>query len=200
MNRRIRLDGWLMWLLGRRANRLAVWRKAGLSWRPGCRHTALIAASHLLISEENEMRPIVIGLAALSVLASSPVCAAVVKNHPAVTPYAGSVATRRDDDGFKSYALVTAVNEKGKSDEEVLQTLKVSGNLIRFSYENPKDRSAHEIYTNYREGLEKGGFQILYACIEKECGPSHATSRWGRVTGLRFFSPEMRYIAAKGSK
>ncbi|CAG0961399.1 Outer membrane protein Omp38 [Burkholderiales bacterium] len=146
------------------------------------------------------MRPIVIGLAALSVLASSPVCAAVVKNHPAVTPYAGSVATRRDDDGFKSYALVTAVNEKGKSDEEVLQTLKVSGNLIRFSYENPKDRSAHEIYTNYREGLEKGGFQILYACIEKECGPSHATSRWGRVTGLRFFSPEMRYIAAKGSK
>lgn len=146
------------------------------------------------------MRPLLFGLAILSVVATSPVIAAEVKNHPAVTPYAGSVATRRDDDGFKSYALVTAVNEKGKTDEEILQTLKVSGNLIRFSYENPKNRSAHEIYANYREGLEKGGFQILYACIEKECGPSYATSRWARVTGLRLFSPEMRYIAAKGSK
>ncbi len=146
------------------------------------------------------MRPLLFGLAILSVVATSPVIAAELKNHPAVTPYAGSVATRRDDDGFKSYALVTAVNEKGKTDEEILQTLKVSGNLIRFSYENPKNRSAHEIYANYREGLEKGGFQILYACIEKECGPSYATSRWARVTGLRLFSPEMRYIAAKGSK
>lgn len=146
------------------------------------------------------MRRIIMGFAVLSVLISSPVIAAEVKNHPAVTPYAGSVATRRDDDGFRSYSLVTAVNEQGKTDEEILQTLRIDGNVIRFSYENPKDRSAHEIYTNYREGLEKGGFQILYACAGKECGPSYATSRWGRVTGLRYTSPEMRYIAAKGKK
>ncbi|MBI3150420.1 MAG: OmpA family protein [Betaproteobacteria bacterium] len=110
------------------------------------------------------------------------------------------MATRRDDDGFKSYTLVTAVNEKGKSDEEILQTLNVSGNLIRFSYENPKNRSAHEIHTNYREAFERGGFQVLHSCAEQECGPSYATSRWARVTGLRYVSPEMRYIAAKGSK
>jgi outer membrane protein OmpA-like peptidoglycan-associated protein len=146
------------------------------------------------------MRHIILGLAVVSTLVSSPVVAAEVKNHPAFTPYAGSVASRRDDDGFTSYSLVTAVNEKGKTDDEVLQTLKVKGNVIRFAYENPKDRSAHEIYTNYREGFEKGGFKILYACAEKECGPSHATSRWGRVTGLRYSSPEMRYLAAKGSK
>jgi outer membrane protein OmpA-like peptidoglycan-associated protein len=144
------------------------------------------------------MRAIVMSLVALSILTSSPVIAAEVKNHPAVTPYAGSVATRRDDDGFKSYSLVTAVNEQGKTDEDALQTLKVEGNVIRFSYENPKDRSAHEIYSNYREGLVKGGFRILFACAGTECGPGYATSRWGRVTGMRYFSPEMRYIAAKG--
>lgn len=146
------------------------------------------------------MRTIIMGLATLCILASMPAMAAAVKSHPAVAPYAGSVATRRDDDGFRSYSLVTAVNEKGKTDEEILQTLKVEGNVVRFAYENPKDRSAHEIYSNYREGLEKGGFQILYACAEKECGPGYATSRWGRVTGLRFYGPEQRYIAAKGSK
>ena len=140
------------------------------------------------------------GLFALTVGLSSPAIAAEVRNHPAVTPYAGSVATRRDDDGFKSYSLVTAVNEKGKTDAEVLQTLQVDGNVIRFAYENPKDRSAHEIYTNYREGLERGGFRILYACAEKECGPAYATGRWGRVTGLRYVSPDMRYIAAKAAK
>lgn len=137
---------------------------------------------------------------ALGVLMTWPTAAAEVKNHPAVTPYAGSVATRRDDDGFRSYALVTAVNEKGKTDDEVLRTLKVDGNVIRFSYENPKDRSAHEIYTNYREGLEKGGFKVLFACAGNECGPGYATSRWGRVTGMRYASPDMHYIAAKGAK
>jgi outer membrane protein OmpA-like peptidoglycan-associated protein len=146
------------------------------------------------------MRSTIVACAALIVLASSLATAAEVTNHPAVTPYAGSVATRRDDDGFKSYSLVIAVNEKGKTDEEILQTLKVEGNVIRFAYENPKGRSAHEIYTNYREGFEKGGFQILFACAENECGPSYATSRWGRVTNLRYSSPEMRYIAAKGAK
>lgn len=146
------------------------------------------------------MRTLIMGLAALSIAASWPAVAAEVKSHPAVTPYAGSIATRRDDDGFKSYSLVTSVNEKGKKDEEILQTLKVEGNVIRFAYENPKNRSAHEIHANYREGLEKGGFEILFACAEKECGPSYASSRWGRVTGLRYYSADQRYIAAKGSK
>lgn len=146
------------------------------------------------------MRLIMLGLAALTLVGATPATAAEVKNHPAVTPYAGSVATRRDDDGHRSYALVTAIDEKGGSDAEILRTLTVEGNVVRLAYENPKDRSAQEIYANYREGLEKGGFQILFACAEKECGPSYASSRWGRVTGLRYHSPEQRYIAAKGSK
>jgi outer membrane protein OmpA-like peptidoglycan-associated protein len=147
------------------------------------------------------MRSTLSALAVLAfVLTALPVTAAPVKDHPAVKPYAGSVATRRDDDGFKSYSLVTAVNEKGKTDAEALQTLKVDGNVTRLAYENPKDRSAHEIYTNYREGLENGGFKVLFACAAQECGPGFASSRWGRVTGMRYFSPDMRYIAAKATK
>ncbi len=126
--------------------------------------------------------------------------AAEVPNHPAVTPYTGSIVTRRDEDGFRSYSLVTAVNESGKTDEEALQTLKVEGNVIRLAYENPKERSPHEIYSNYRQGFEQGGFEILFACAARECGPAFASSRWGRVTGLRYLSPDMRYIAAKSTR
>lgn len=140
-------------------------------------------------------------LLSIGVLAAgSPAFAAPVEDHPAVKAYAGSVATRRDNDGFKTYSLVTGVNEKAKTDEEGLRTLKVEGNLTRLAYENPKDRSAREIFTNYREGLEKGGFKILFACSEQECGPSYASSRWGRVTGMRYYSSEQHYLAAKATQ
>ena len=146
------------------------------------------------------MRAMTLVIVGLCLAIAPPSFAAGVKDHPAVTPYAGVQATRRDDDGFRSYALVTAVDLKGKTDEEVLNNLKVEGKVTRLAYENPKDRSAHEIFTNYREGLEKGGYEILFACAEASCGASHASSRWGRVTGMRYFSPDMRYLAAKSSK
>ena len=59
---------------------------------------------------------------------------------------------------------MVGVNEKGKTDTDFLQTLTVEGNVTRLAYENPKDRSADEIFANYREALEKAGFEILFAC------------------------------------
>jgi flagellar motor protein MotB len=122
-----------------------------------------------------------------------------VNDHPAVTAYPESIATRRDDDGFRSYSLVLGVNEKGTTDTDYLQTLTVEGNVTRLAYENPKERSPDEIFANYREALESAGFKILYSCIAKQCGPAYASSRWSRVTGLRYFSPDMHYLAAKSS-
>lgn len=146
------------------------------------------------------MRVIVACVMCLSVLAAARVAAAAPKDHPAVTPYEGSVATRRDDDGFKPYTLVTGVDAKGKTDEEVFRTLKVEGNVTRLAYENPKSRSAPEIHANYREGLEKGGFKILFSCATTACGPGYATSRWNRVTGMRYASSDMHYVAAKAQR
>ena len=146
------------------------------------------------------MRLLILGLCALGILASPLPVHAQVKNHPAVTPYAGSIASRRDDDGFKTYTFIIGVDEKGKTDEDAFKTLKIDGKVTRLSYENPKGRSAHEIFTNYREGLEKAGYSVLFACAEKECGPAFATSRWGRVTGLRYYGPDQRYLVAKASK
>lgn len=126
--------------------------------------------------------------------------AAIINNHPAIKPYPGSVATSRKDVGHTSYALVVGVDPKAASDSEVLKSLVVEGNLTRLAYENPKDRSAAEIFANYVEGLTAGGYKILFQCAAAECGPSYASSRWGRITGLRYFTPNMRYVAARHSK
>ncbi|MGE3297557.1 MAG: DUF4892 domain-containing protein [Porticoccaceae bacterium] len=147
------------------------------------------------------MRSLIQGVAMLAFIVSViPAVAAQVEDHPAVKPYTGSVASRRDEDGFKTYTFVTAVNDQGKTDEEYFRTLKIDGKVTRLAYENPKGRSAHEIFTNYREGLEKGGFKILFACAEKECGPGYGSSRWGRVTGMRYYGPDQRYLVAKSAK
>lgn len=130
----------------------------------------------------------------------APAIAAEIEDHPAVSRYPGSTPTRRDNDGFRAYTLVLGIDPNGKTDDGIFSTLDVEGNVSRLAFENPRDTSAHEIFANYREGLENGGFEILFSCETAACGPSYASSGWGRVTGLRYHSPEQRYLAAKISK
>jgi outer membrane protein OmpA-like peptidoglycan-associated protein len=138
-------------------------------------------------------------VAVLSVAAIlvAPVMAAAIANHPAVSPYPGSVATSRKNVGHTEYALVVGVDAAAKSDAEALKALTVAGDLTRIAYENPKGKSGGEIFANYVEGLAAGGFEILFQCEAATCGPSYGSSRWGRITGLRYFTSEMRYVAAK---
>jgi outer membrane protein OmpA-like peptidoglycan-associated protein len=138
--------------------------------------------------------------ALLLTISALPASGATIAPHPAVSPYAGSVATRRDDDGFRRYALVTAVDPAGKTDEAALKTLAVEGNVTRLAYENPPGRSGTEVFANYRQALEKAGYQVLFACQAAECGPSFATSRWTRVTGMRYAAPDMGYLAARSGR
>lgn len=120
-------------------------------------------------------------------------------DHPAVSRYAGSELTRRDDEGFGTYRLVTGVNPQGKTDEEALATLAVEGTATRLAYENPTGRSGNEVFANYRAALEKAGYAVLFACQAEACGPGYAASRWNRVTGLRYAAPDMSYLAARSA-
>ncbi|MFN8627389.1 MAG: hypothetical protein U0587_15595 [Candidatus Binatia bacterium] len=54
-----------------------------------------------------------------------------------------------------------------------------------------------EILTNYKEALQAAGFSILFECGDKDCGPSWAGSRWGRVTGMKYTSSPLWYLSAK---
>jgi outer membrane protein OmpA-like peptidoglycan-associated protein len=122
---------------------------------------------------------------------------AAPKDHPLIQPYAGSVLARRADEGHSDYKVVTGLDQSGKTDDEVIKTLAVSGNLTRLFYENPAGKSALEIFTNYEDALKEAGFEIIFKCSDKECGPSWASSRWGRVNGMSYVSSPMWYLAAK---
>lgn len=134
---------------------------------------------------------------ALPLSAPAPLAAAVVENHPLIQPYPGSTASRRENAGFSEYKVVVGLDQKGKTDEEVIKTVPVSGELTRLFYENPKERSPAEIFANYKEGLVKGGFKLLFECTDTGCGPSWASSRWTRVSGMRYVSSSMWYLAAR---
>lgn len=120
-----------------------------------------------------------------------------VKDHPLIQPYPGSTLTRRDDEGFKEYKAVVGLDQKGKTDDDVIKTVAASGELTRLAYENPRDRSPLELMTNYSEGLRKAGFKVLFQCAAATCGPGWASSRWGRVTGMRYVSNDMHFLSAR---
>lgn len=127
----------------------------------------------------------------------APVLAAAPEDHSLIQRYPGSTLVRREDQGFKPYKVVTGLNQKGKTDDEIIQSAAVSGDLTRLFYENPKDRSPLEIFANYKEALQKAGFKVLFECGDTACGPSWASSRWGRVNGMKDVSSPMWYLAAK---
>lgn len=143
----------------------------------------------------------IVGALLLAAMTAAPGEAQVkeAKNHPLIEPYAGSVLSRRDDVGHADYKLVIAIDPAGKSDDQVLKSTIASGNLTRLVYESPKERSPLEVFTNYEEALKGAGFEILFECKDKECGPSYASSRWARVNGMRIVSSPMWYLAAKKS-
>ncbi|MFN8625774.1 MAG: OmpA family protein [Candidatus Binatia bacterium] len=122
---------------------------------------------------------------------------AAPQDHPLIKPYEGSVMSRRDDLGHSTYKVVTSLDPKGTTDDEVIQSITASGNLSRLFYENPHDRSQLEILTNYKEALQAAGFSILFECGDKDCGPSWAGSRWGRVTGMKYTSSPLWYLSVK---
>jgi outer membrane protein OmpA-like peptidoglycan-associated protein len=118
------------------------------------------------------------------------------EDHPLIKRYPGSTLTGREDPGFSEYKLVVAFDPKGKTDDEILRTTRASGELTRLFYDNSPQRSPLEIFTNYKEALKEAGFRVVFECTDKECGPSWASSRWGRVNGMRAVSSPMWYLAA----
>lgn len=138
-------------------------------------------------------------LVAAFILVSVPTMpiAAPVENHPLIEPYAGSSLTRREDAGHSTYKFVTSVNPSGKTDDEALPTSSATGDLTRLFYENPASRSQAEILANYKEALAKANFEILFECGADACGPGWASSRWGRVTGMKYVSNPLWYLCAR---
>jgi hypothetical protein len=100
--------------------------------------------------------------------------AAESKDHSAVSRYAGSTLTRRDDDGHRSYSLIVRVDEKGKSDEEILVPLRVEAS----SHGSPtriRRPLATEVFANYAGAT--AGFRSS-SPVRRRHVARPASSRW----------------------
>ena len=84
--------------------------------------------------------------------------------------YEGACLFGAEDAGFTAFDLVTGPM-KGRATGE---TMAVEGTLQRRLYVAPEGTSAFDLYSNYRNALEQGGFDILFDCAGRECGSSNA--------------------------
>jgi len=119
------------------------------------------------------MRAFIVLLAAAMIAAAVPSDAAEIDDHPLISRYPGSEPTRREGSEFETYPLIVGV----KPDSLEFDSIELEGTFTRINYENPTDRSALEILTNYEQAIAGAGGEILYKCVEAECGPSFAGSR-----------------------
>jgi hypothetical protein len=60
----------------------------------------------------------------------------------------------------------------GKLKEEAAEKSQhLEGKITRIAYTGPVGRSILEVYRNYEAALRKGGFSILWSCVNNEgCG------------------------------
>jgi outer membrane protein OmpA-like peptidoglycan-associated protein len=115
------------------------------------------------------------------------------EDHTLVSKYAGSTIKDKKVESYGEYQLVTGQTDKGEFIGE-----KLKGKVTRVVYENPPNRSTLEIFTNYKQALQKSGIEIIYTCEMNACGPAYARSAWNRYNGLFAAADgDPRYLGGK---
>ncbi|MFQ5737299.1 MAG: DUF4892 domain-containing protein, partial [Thermodesulfobacteriota bacterium] len=124
-----------------------------------------------------------------------------VKEHPLVKPYPGSRVWESKVVEFDSLTLPGGTSSYDASSRSYVyeRSVKADGKVTVIRYRTPRERSGLEVLGNYREGLSKGGFEVVYSCYEGECGrgrlpkkyfqPSWGYANTGVITG-RLVRPE----------
>lgn len=124
-------------------------------------------------------KPALIGalIGAISCLASAnPADAQSCPDLPGFAPldslpiYDGACLFGAEDAGFTAHDLITGPL-KGRAKGE---TVAVEGTLQRRLYVAPEGTSALDLFSNYRNALTQGGFEILFECVERACGSNNA--------------------------
>lgn len=121
------------------------------------------------------------------------------QDHPVVSRFAGSVIKFYEAKNFDAYALRLSPISWGK--ENTVQKQALEGALTRIVYQSPKATSALEVFRNYEQALQAGGFETLFRCETDACGSGFSSSYPPNVgmSHVRGFTEQQRYIAARRS-
>ena len=97
------------------------------------------------------------------------------KDHPLLARYPGSILLGADQKEFEEAVLPAGVGVHNEGGDDVApKVLDVSGRRTRLFYFAPPERSALEVFLNYKQALEKSGMSMLWTCADKECGDGFA--------------------------
>jgi hypothetical protein len=98
------------------------------------------------------------------------------KDHPMLARYPGTILFGADRKAFEEAVLPSgpsARNEAG--DAQALRTIKVEGQRTRLFYIGAAERSALEVFANYRQALRTLGMSEIWSCSDADCGPEFAS-------------------------
>lgn len=120
------------------------------------------------------------------------------QDHPAVSRFAGSIIKFYDTKTFDAYALRLGPVERGK--EAAAKKQNLEGVVTRIIYQSPKANSVLEIFRNYEQALQQGGFEPMYQCELDACGNGFSGSYpSGSMGHVRGFVEQQRYLAMQRS-
>ncbi len=121
------------------------------------------------------------------------------QDHPAVSRFAGSVIRFYDNKNFDAYALRLGPVVWGK--ESTTQKQALEGAVTRIVYQSPKANSVLEVFRNYEQALQAGGFETLFRCETDACGSGFSSSypTNAGMSHVRGFTEQQRYLAARRS-
>jgi outer membrane protein OmpA-like peptidoglycan-associated protein len=120
-------------------------------------------------------------------------------DHPLVTRYPGSVIAEYHVSEFDEFTLPLG---KIKGDHGFEKSQNLEGKITRIAYNVPAGRSILEVYRNYESALNKGGFHILYSCVNGDgCGSAGSVQLNASVGNEDWsWGAGQRYLSAKLSR
>lgn len=93
------------------------------------------------------------------------------KDHPLIPRYAGSTIFGYKVERYSEATMPLGPATKSFDAKRGFEKFeKLEGPRTRILYLAPPERTALEVYRNYRNALEKQGFATLYECRADECG------------------------------
>lgn len=119
-------------------------------------------------------------------------------DHPMISRYQGAEMLSHSVATFDEYALfIRKAENYGGKEKNPDATKPLEGKVTKITYQAPAERAVLEVYRNYADELEKGGFVDVFSCKKGECGGrnfNHAVANSG------YFGEdyeEQRYLATK---
>lgn len=116
------------------------------------------------------MKQLLLGMLLLCCAANPAMAVKEVESHPLIKPYPGSTVWESKVGKFDRIALPAGKFARQGPRTVFARTVKVEGKITGITYRTPPERTALEILSNYQDGLKQGGFEVLFSCLESECG------------------------------